>query len=392
MPMPDLFLLDPPVTPAWAPFQTARPVAECRAGAWLIRERWEAIADAAATAILAPAHLHAFIEDGAPPVRAVAPVTGPAIIGRSDFAPTGIAPELPAGPARLVNDGAVVGWWVPAGASWSGPDATGEDVELEGLLLHGAFDLVTALEQFLAGDVADFLREGGDPIADASIVIGDPHEVVSLGARVEPGVVFDVRQGAVVLEQHAYVRSGSRLEGPLYVGPGSEILGGSVGASAVGPRCRVRGELTAGVFFGYANKVHDGFLGHSVIGRWANLGAGTTTSNLKNTYGAVRLEVGGDRIETGRQLLGALIGDHAKTAIGTLFPTGAVVGVGANVFGAANVPKTIPAFAWGFAGERQALNGFLTTARRVMPRRSVEVTDAVVAALEAAYRFGASAG
>jgi UDP-N-acetylglucosamine diphosphorylase / glucose-1-phosphate thymidylyltransferase / UDP-N-acetylgalactosamine diphosphorylase / glucosamine-1-phosphate N-acetyltransferase / galactosamine-1-phosphate N-acetyltransferase len=391
MPMSDLFLLDPPVAPAWAPFQTARPLAECRAGAWLIRERWEAVADAAATAILGPVHLHAFTEDGAPPVRAAGPVTGPALIGRSDFAPTGVAPDLPRGAARLVNDGETVGWWVPAGGSWAGPDAAGEDVELEGLLLHGTFDLLTALEQLLAGDVADFLREGGEPIPDASIVIGDPRDVVVLGARVEPGVVFDVRHGAVVLEQHAYVRSGSRLEGPLYVGPGSEILGGVVGTSAIGPRCKVRGEVTATAFFGYANKGHDGFLGHSVVGRWVNLGAGTTTSNLKNTYGAVRLDLDGARIETGRQFLGSLVGDHAKTAIGSLLPTGAVVGVGANVFGAANVPKAVPAFAWGFGGERQSLNGFLTTARRTMPRRSVEVTDAVTAALEAAYRFGASA-
>jgi UDP-N-acetylglucosamine diphosphorylase/glucosamine-1-phosphate N-acetyltransferase len=389
--MPDLYLLDPPVAPAWAPFQTARPVSECRAGAWLIRERWEAIADTAATGILAPAHLHPFVEDGVPPVRAVTPVKGPALVGRSDFAPTGVPLELPPRPARLLNDGEAVGWWVPGGASWSGPDAAGVELEVEGLLLHGAFDLVTALEQFLVGDVADFLREGGDAIADGSIVIGDPHDVVLLGAGVEPGVVFDVRRGAIVLEQHAYVRSGSRLEGPLYVGPGSEILGGAVGWSALGPRCRVRGEITAGVFLGYANKAHEGFLGHSVVGRWANLGAGTTTSNLKNTYGAVRIDLGADRIETGRQFLGSLIGDHAKTAIGTLLPAGAIVGVGANVFGSANAPKVVPAFAWGLAGERQSLDGFLTTARRVMPRRSVEVTDVVVAGLEAAYRFGTSA-
>jgi UDP-N-acetylglucosamine diphosphorylase/glucosamine-1-phosphate N-acetyltransferase len=288
----------------------------------------------------------------------------------------------------LVNDDETVGWWVPAGASWSGPEAGGAAVGIEGVRLHGAFDLVTALEHLLVSDAADFLREPGDPIPDGTIVIGDPHDVVLLGARIEPGVVFDVRHGAVVVEQHVYVRAGTRLEGPLYVGPGSELLGGHIGWSAVGPRCKVRGEVTASVFFGYANKAHDGFLGHSVVGRWVNLGAGTTTSNLKNTYGPVRLEVDSGRIESGRQFLGTLFGDHAKTAIGTLFPTGALVGVGANVFGAAAAPKTIAPFAWGVGGEaRQTLDGFLTTARRVMPRRSVEVTDAVAAALEAVYRF-----
>jgi UDP-N-acetylglucosamine diphosphorylase/glucosamine-1-phosphate N-acetyltransferase len=386
--MADLYLLDPAVAPAWAPFQVSRPVAECRAGAWLIRERWEAIADATATAIFAPPHLHPFVEDGAPPVRGPTTVPGPAVIGRSDFAAAGVPPELPDGPARLVNEGEAAGWWVPDGAAWSGDGAAGVTVEIEGMWLHGAFDLVTALEHLLPGDVADFLREGGDPLPPASIILGEPHEVVLLGAAVEPGVVFDTRGGAIVLEQHSYVRSGARLQGPLYVGPGSEILGGSVTGSVLGPRCKVRGEVSTTVFLGYANKAHEGFVGHSVVGRWANLGAGTTTSNLKNTYGTVRLEAGGTRIETGRQLLGSLVGDHAKTAIGTLLPTGALVGTGANVFGAPNAPKATAPFAWGTTGERMTLEGFLTTARRVMPRRAVEVTDAVAAALTAAYGFG----
>lgn len=386
--MAELYLLDPPPAPVWAPFQVSRPVAEWRAGAWLIRERWEAVADAPATAVFAPPHLHAFVEDGAPPVRAVEPVRGPALIGRSDFAPAGVPPDLPSTPARLVNEDETVGWWVPTGAVWTDEMAEGEPVELEGMRLHGAFDLVTALEHLLVGDVADFLREGGDPIPAGSIVIGEPHEVVLLGAAVEPGVVFDTRQGAIVLEQHSYVRSGSRLQGPLYVGPGTEVLGGSVGGSSLGARCKVHGEVSTSVLFGYGNKAHEGFLGHSVVGRWANLGAGTTTSNLKNTYGPVRLDVAGTRIETGRQLLGALVGDHAKTAIGTLFPTGAVVGAGANVFGSANAAKDTRPFAWGATETCVSLDGFLTTARRVMPRRSVEVTEAVAAALTAAYRFG----
>jgi len=389
--MPDLYLLDPPVAPQWTPFQAARPLCECRAGAWLIRERWEAIADAATAAIFAPPHLHSFVEDGVPPVRGEEPVTGPALVGRSDFAPTGVAPDLPDEAARLVNEGDTVGWWVPAGATWAGPDTGGTTVAIDGMLLHGAYDLVTALEHLLVADVADFLREPGDAIPDGSLVLGDPHDVMLLGALIEPGVVFDVRHGAIVIEQYAYVRAGTRLEGPLYVGPGTEVLGGTVGWSALGPRCKVRGEITSSVFLGYANKAHDGFLGHSVVGRWANLGAGTTTSNLKNTYGQVRLTIDDDRVETGRQFLGSLIGDHAKTAIGTLCPTGAVIGVGANVFGAASVPKLIPPFAWGLGNERQSLEGFLTTAGRVMPRRSVEVTDEVAAALEATYRFATGA-
>jgi len=184
-----------------------------------------------------------------------------------------------------------------------------------------------------------------------------------------------------VLESGAEVRSGTRLEGPVWVGANAHVLGGSVRVTAIGPRCNVRGEVSNCVFLGYANKAHDGFVGHSVIGRWANLGAGTITSNLKNTYGRVRLDVAGTPLETGLQLLGSLIGDHAKTAIGTLLATGTVVGTGASVFDALRPPKYVPPFAWGATGgTRMSREGFLNIAERVLPRRDVEV-DAELRAL-----------
>lgn len=384
--MPRLYLLDPEPAAAWSPFQAARPVAELRAGAWLIRERWEAIADEETTELFVPSHLYRFVEDGVPPVGGVHPVEGPAVIGRSVFAPSGISVEWSDAPATLRNDGAVVGWWVPEGHRWEGTAAEADGIEIEGFPLHGAYDCLGALEHLLVADVADFTREPGDAVPDGSIVIGDPQDVVLLGATVEPGVTFDVRAGAVVVEQHAYVHGGARLEGPLYVGPGSSILGGAVGWSAIGPQCRVRGEVTHAVFLGYANKAHDGFLGHSVVGRWANLGAGTITSNLKNTYGSVRLDIGGQRLETNRQFLGSLIGDHAKTAIGTLLATGTVLGVGANVFGSVRPPKEVRPFAWGTDGDIMALDGFLRIVERVLPRRNVEVTDAMRAMLETVYK------
>lgn len=374
--MSDLYLLEPTAGLAWYPFAQCRPVAELRAGAWLVRERWEAIAGGETRAIFGPDHLLSFSEEGCPPVTARAAVDGSALIGRSDFAPSGVAPELGDAPARLVNDGETVGWWVPAGARWEG-EADGPEVPVDGMILHGAFDLVTALEHFLVADVADFTHERGDELPQGSVVIGDPGDVILLGAVVEPGVTFDVRHGAVVIEQHAYVKGGSRFEGPVYVGPGTEILGGALHHVSVGPRCKVRGEVAATTFVGYANKAHDGFIGHSVIGRWVNLGAGTTTSNLKNTYGPVRLTVADTRIETGRQFLGALVGDHTKTAIGTLLETGSVIGMGANVFGPPRPPKYVPPFAWGLDGATMDRQGFLTVAARVMPRRQVEVTDAV---------------
>lgn len=381
-----LYLLDPPSGPHWFPFADCRPISELRAGAWLIRERWEGVADAETRAIFGPPHLEAFVEEGVPPVTSRCPVEGPAIVARADFAPSGVRPKLPANKAQLVHEGVTVGWWVPPGDRWQGEADEGEPCDIEGLLLYGVFDLLAALEHFLAADCADFLNERSDPIPDGSIVIGDPQDVVLLGAMVEPQVVFDTRQGAIVLEERVYVNAGTRLEGPLYVGAGTHLLGGPIGHCAIGPRCKIRGEMHSSVTLGYANKAHDGFVGHSVLGRWVNLGAGTVTSNLKNTYGPVRLTVAGTRLDTGRQFLGSLIGDHAKVAIGTFLDTGTVVGIGANVFGAARPPKYVPPFAWGLSGERVTLEGFLEIAERVLPRREVTLTDAMRESLTSIYR------
>jgi UDP-N-acetylglucosamine diphosphorylase/glucosamine-1-phosphate N-acetyltransferase len=385
--MPDLVLKDPTPGPEWFPFTDSRPVSELRAGAWLIRERWEAIAQGETRAVFGPEHLHGFVEDGVPAVEAGNVVAGPALIGLSMFAPTGIPAELSHEPTRLVHEAETVGWWVPDGTAWqeSGADGDWDTLEVEGIPLRGAFDLVTALEHFLVADVADFVHEGGDAIPDGSVVIGDPSEVVLLGARIEPGVIFDVRDGAVVVEQHAYVKAGTRFEGPVYVGPGTQVLGGEIRWSALGPRCKVRGEIAHSSFLGYANKAHDGFVGHSVIGRWVNLGAGTVTSDLKNTYGPVRLDIRGTRIETGRQNLGSLIGDHAKTAIGTMLPTGATIGAGANVFGGVEARKFVAPFAWGADGGVMTREGFIAIAERVLPRRDVAVTDPVRSMLTALY-------
>ncbi|MBI2535820.1 MAG: hypothetical protein HYW06_02360 [Gemmatimonadetes bacterium] len=390
--MTDLFLLEPEPQPAWFPFADARPISELRAGVWLIRERWEAIGEATSVAILGPSHLRAFTEDGVPPWRERGAVDGPALVGRSDFAPSGVPPDLGGDAARLVHQGETVGWWVPGGERWDGAAEGGPEVELDGLRLHGAYDLVSALEHFLPPDAADFTRERGDGVPDGCVVIGDPADVIILGGGVEPGTVFDVREGPVVVEQHAYVMSGSRLEGPVYVGPGTQVLGGVIRASVLGPRCKVRGEVSAAVFLGYANKAHEGFVGHSVIGRWVNLGAGTTTSDLKNTYGPVRVRLPSGSTETGRQFLGSLIGDHAKTAIGTQLDTGTVVGIGAHIFGTVRPPKRVPPFAWGDTGERLTRDAFITIAERVMPRRGVAVTDDARRMLEAIYDYAAPAG
>jgi UDP-N-acetylglucosamine diphosphorylase/glucosamine-1-phosphate N-acetyltransferase len=386
--MSQLYLLEPDSPgPEWAPFAGVRPIAELRAGAWLVRERWEAALEADTTATVG-AHVHGFHEAGAAPVIAAGPITGPAIVGASWFAPSGAPVGAAAAVRRFTHRGSTIGWVVGAGDTWRGPHDTGPALEIEGLLLRGSFDLVTALEVLLEGDCADFLGTATSGVPEGSLVLGDPGRVICRGAAIEPGVVFDVRHGAVVLEDGVEVRHGTRLEGPVFAGPNTRILGGFIRGSSFGPECRVRGEVATTVFVGFDNKSHDGFVGHSVLGPWVNLGAGTITSNLKNTYGPVRLEVRDTRIETGRLNLGTLFGDHAKTAIGMMLSTGTVVSAGANVFGAA-APKYVPPFAWGSGGtERVSEEGFLRVAERVLGRRHVEFTAVVRNSLQRMYSRG----
>jgi UDP-N-acetylglucosamine diphosphorylase / glucose-1-phosphate thymidylyltransferase / UDP-N-acetylgalactosamine diphosphorylase / glucosamine-1-phosphate N-acetyltransferase / galactosamine-1-phosphate N-acetyltransferase len=376
-----LHLLEPEPDLRWAPFGGVRPVAELRAGAWRIRERWERVLGMRAAAIVG-AHCAGFSEDDEPPVHEASAFRGPGVVAASWFAPVlepiRIAPKT----RRLIHHGAVVGWVLPDGAN-ALPD-TGAEQEVEGVLLAGAWSLLDARDRLLRDD-CERLRGSGSGAPDEALVFGSRSDVVNLGASLEPGVVFDVRGGPVVLDRGAEVRYGTRLDGPLYAGRGSRLMGGEIRGSVIGPVCRVRGEISECVFLGYGNKAHDGFVGHSVIGRWVNLGAGTITSNLKNTYGPVRLEMGGERIETGRINVGTLFGDHARTAIGTLLSTGTVVGAGASVHGSAPTPRWVPPFSWGLSGPLVTEDGFLSMAERMMARRDVPLTEARRASLRAVY-------
>ena len=165
--------------------------------------------------------------------------------------------------------------------------------------------------------------------------------------------------------------------GPIAVGRDSQVLGDRVASSSIGDHCKVRGEFSNTIVLGHSNKGHAGFVGHSYLGRWVNLGAMTTTSNLKNTYGAVQLWTPTGMKDTGLQFLGTFFGDHAKTGIGTLLSTGTVIGAGASVFGTNMPPRVVPPFAWGDEEpyETYEITRFLVVAERVMSRRDVKLSD-----------------
>ena len=382
-----LWLYDTPedLTP-FLPFSLSRPLGELRYGAFLLRERWSARLDLPVAGYLSPqAHLTTFVEPGAPPV---APAPGERhearLLFRAVFVPAGPPGEAERGDERVRfvdGAGATVGYAVPARTEWPGVEgaAAWPAVALPGRRLAGVWDLIGDLATTLPADL-ERLRaaQGEGHVPRGATVLGDPALVAAGDAAVEPQVVFDVRGGPIVLAPGVEVRAFTRLVGPLAAARDTRLLGGQISGSAIGPKCVVRGEVSAAIFLGYANKSHDGFLGHAVVGRWVNLGAGTTNSNLKNTYGPVRLTLGGRRFETGLTFLGAMIGDHVKTAIGTMLPTGCVIGVGANLFGTARPPAVVPPFAWGLdePGRVLEVGRFTDIAARVMPRRDVPVDDA----------------
>ncbi len=379
--MPHLILLEPTDPgPEWAPFAGARPLAELRVGAFRVWERWRRMFGADEVSVVSPATA-AFADVDSIRLIDQAAIRGPAIVARSTFAPIGADFAVAQGTEGYSSGGLTVAWVLGPGERWAGPREVADPVEIKGLRLRAATDLITGCERLLEDDCAA-LRDEVGVVPSGCVVIGDPSLLAVRTASVEPHVVFDVRKGPIVLEADSVVRAGTRLEGPVYLGRHSWILGGAVRHSAIGPHCRVHGEVAHTVFLGYANKSHDGFVGHSVIGQWVNLGAGTITSNLKNTYGEVRLELPTGRLATGRINVGTLFGDHAKTAIGTHLSTGSVIGTGANV--AAMAPRYVRPFAWA-QHDRQTRDGFLTVARRVLPRRGVDVTPEIAASLTAIH-------
>ena len=193
----------------------------------------------------------------------------------------------------------------------------------------------------------------------------------------------DVESGPVIVGPGAAIEAGAHLKGPLVICEGATVrMAGRIsGPTTIGPHCKVGGEVSNVNFQGWANKAHDGFLGNSVIGRWCNLGAGTESSNLKNTYGEVRQwDAQNQSMKgTGLQFCGLLMGDHSKCGIGTTFNTGTVVDPASAIFDAGFPPKHLPPFSWYNARtatmEVQDLERMLDTASKVMARRGVTMTE-----------------
>ena len=216
-------------------------------------------------------------------------------------------------------------------------------------------------------------------LSETNTLIGD-QLFIEEGASIEAAVI-NTKGGPVYIGKNATVMEGSLIRGPFSLGEGATIKMGAkiYGDTTVGPKCKVGGEVSNSLFYGNSNKGHDGFIGNSVIGEWCNLGADTNSSNLKNNYAPVKLwNYEKSRfINTGLQFCGLIMGDHSKCGINTMFNTGTVVGVSANIFGAGFPRNFIPSFTWGGASgfTTYTLPKVLETTRVVMLRRNIELDE-----------------
>jgi UDP-N-acetylglucosamine diphosphorylase/glucosamine-1-phosphate N-acetyltransferase len=377
------------------PFALTRPAGELRAGALLVRERWSLALGVPVAGFIGAPHLSCFDEDGAP--RALDGIARGAVVANSRFAPALVGADPRA--TRWIANGKLAAVRVAddlmpkalhrgAAPLESLPALDGDTIEIGGWWLDEIWSYITLLGAMLNDDIPRLASAGSARrlgSADA-ILIGSHPVFVEEGAMVEPQVCFDTTLGPVLVRATGGIQAFTRIVGPCYIGEHSLVSSDRVSGCSIGPHCRVHGEISVSIFLGYANKGHDGFVGHSYFGRWANLGAETVTSNLKNTYGSVSLWTPDGVRDTNLQFLGTFFGDHTKTGINVPLTTGTVLGAGANVMGAMP-PKAVPPFAWGQQGkfETYRLDKFLEVAARVMARRSVELSERTREQLAAAH-------
>jgi UDP-N-acetylglucosamine diphosphorylase/glucosamine-1-phosphate N-acetyltransferase len=250
-------------------------------------------------------------------------------------------------------------------------------------LLNYPWDTIKHFEHFVQPDLETLLNAFPKTTkAPKGVSLVNPKNI-RLGKKVNfaPNVVLDASEGSIIIDDNTNIESFVYIKGPVFIGRNCLLKSGLklYGPSYIGDMCKIAGEIGESIFDSYVNKQHEGFVGHSYVCPFVNLGADTVTSDLKNNYSKLKLKFNGQLIDTGMQFLGTIFGDHTKTGINTMLNTGTITGIFANIFGGGFPIKEIPAFSWYETGKENVkydLDKGLETAKTVMSRRKVEMTPA----------------
>lgn len=246
-------------------------------------------------------------------------------------------------------------------------------------VVESLWDLIHWNEESLIGDATQLQGRPNPRPAGAYHMINDRDVWLGEHVTLGPGCVLDASAGPVVLEDNVTVGANAVIQGPCHVGTFSTIMPLSLirPGTSIGTMCRIGGEVSNSIIHGFSNKAHEGYLGDSYLGRWVNCGAGTNTSNLKNTYGEITFQRGSTETPTGRRFLGAVIGDHTKTAIGTKLVAGSYIGFCTSLATSGFVPKFVPSYT--FLTDRGAepyrLEQAIEVTKRVFARRDRPWTE-----------------
>lgn len=367
-------LFDGAFRDALLPFTYTRPVAEIRIGIMTIREKWEKYLGYTTSTIT-----EEYLSEKFPMVE-----LEENIMINASYLPTEDLVEMI---KNLQADQAIFDKDEPI-AFYAKEDQevdfdTYEIVAYtnEIITVKNTWDIFSKNEHAIREDFILLTKDrDSQPISPTNQVLAPENIFIEEGASLE-FVTLNASGGPIYISKGAEVMEGSVIRGPFTLGEYATVKMGAkiYGGTTVGPHCKVGGEVSNSVIFGYSNKGHDGFLGNSVLGEWCNIGADTNTSNLKNNYAEVRLwsyETEGFA-KTGLQFCGLMMGDHSKCGINTMFNTGTVVGVNANIFGSGFPRNFVPSYSWGGS------HGFVTylakkafeVAKVVMGRRTLEFTD-----------------
>jgi UDP-N-acetylglucosamine diphosphorylase/glucosamine-1-phosphate N-acetyltransferase len=375
-------LFDGPSRNALLPFTFTRPVADIRIGILTIREKWEKYLGSTTTTLT-----EEYLSEKFPIVELEENV-----MINASYLPNPILVELISNLERnqaVFRGDEVLAFYTQESQEEVNFD-TYEIIEFNGdcITVEHTWDIFAKNDAALREDF-ELLTDDrtSQPIPKSVNVISPSAIFIEEGAKLE-FVTLNASTGPIYIGKNYEIMEGSVIRGPFALCEEAQVkLATKVyGATTVGPHCRIGGEVNNSVLFGYSNKGHDGFLGNSVLGEWCNIGADSNNSNLKNNYEEVKLwsYESENFAKTGLQFCGLMMGDHSKCGINTMFNTGTVVGVSANIFGSGFPRNFVPSFSWGGA------SGFVTyltkkafeVAKIVMDRRHVEFTEQDKAILE----------